>query len=102
MEGQIDNIETPIAETPPTVAETPSIPVALDNQEELEQGGKFELVSFLLVVGFLSASLYSIYYHRQALNKLSSNSGNEALKSEIREVKTNLQKLMGSKYVATT
>jgi len=104
MEGQLENVtpanvESTTVETP--IAENVKIPIALDNQEELEQGGKFELVSFLLVVGFLSASLYSIYYHRQALNKLNDSSSDDTIKREVREVKTNLKKLMGNKYEYT-
>jgi hypothetical protein len=101
MEGQVEI--TPTVEVAPsvspTVEPTPTqIPVSLEMGDEIEKGGKFELASYLLMVGFLGASLYSIYYYRQALNKLNEKSGDDVIKTELSEVKYNLKKLMGKKY----
>jgi hypothetical protein len=64
---------------------------------ELSGKGEYSLVYYLTFALLMSASAYSIYYHRQALNKLM-NSDTDKLKKAIREVKTNLKKLMGNKY----
>ena len=66
-----------------------------------EAGGEYSLVYYLTFALLLSASAYSIYYHRQALNKLMDDD-NDELKREVREVKSNLKKLMGNKYEIIT
>jgi hypothetical protein len=101
MEGQVEI--TPTVEVAPsvspTVEPTPTqIPVSLEMGDEIEKGGKFELASYLLMVGFLGASLYSIYYYRQALNKLNEKEDDSILKNEIGEIRYNLKKIMGKKY----
>ena len=64
---------------------------------ELKSGGGFSLVYYLTFAFLISASAYSIFYHRQALNKLNNDDSDE-LKNQILEVKNNLKKLMGNKY----
>jgi hypothetical protein len=64
---------------------------------ELKKGGEYSLVYLLTFALLISASAYSIYYHRQAMNKLMDDD-NDELKRQVREVKTNLKKLMGNKY----
>jgi len=68
---------------------------------ELKAGGDYSLVYYLTFALLLSASAYSIYYHRQALNKLMDDD-NDELKKQVREVKMNLKKLMGNKYELIT
>jgi len=68
---------------------------------ELKSGGDYSLVYYLTFALLISASAYSIYYHRQALNKLMDDD-NDELKRQVKEVKTNLKKLMGNKYELIT
>jgi hypothetical protein len=64
---------------------------------ELKSGRGFSLVYYLTFALLISASAYSIFYHRQALNKLNNDDSDE-LKNQILEVKNNLKKLMGKRY----
>lgn len=73
------------AQTPPVAPATPAQPVAQPVAQPiaeptiepsysgggfLEKIGEFKLVEYFTFALFISASVYSIYYHRQALNKL--------------------------------
>jgi hypothetical protein len=64
---------------------------------ELKSGGGFSLVYYLTFALLISASAYSIFYYRQALNKLNDDDSDE-LKKQVLEVKNNLKKIMGNKY----
>jgi hypothetical protein len=76
-------------------------PSSFEEGGELKSGGDYSLVYYLTFALLISASAYSIYYHRQAINKLMNDDSDE-LKRQIKEVKTNLKKLMGNKYELST
>ena len=88
-------------DTAGAVDSTSPSPSNFEEGGELKAGGEYSLVYYLTFALLLSASAYSIYYHRQALNKLMDDD-NDELKREGREVKSNLKKLMGNKYEIIT
>ena len=76
----MDSIETPIV-APATPAQPVAQPVAqpitpppvepsYSGGGFLDKIGEFKLVEYFTFALFISASVYSIHYHRQALNKL--------------------------------
>lgn len=96
----------PIETVPSTdtagVVET-STPVESEFKEggELEANGGYKLVYYLTFALLIASATMSIVYHRQAINKLHSGEGDK-LKKDIAEVKSNLKRLMGSKYEVIT
>ena len=94
-----DNINTPAVETP--AVETPAVETPAE-PSILESGGEtarsFDLTFWVVTPLLIVASLYSIYYHRQALNKLHENDKEKDLQAQIDELKGNLKTLMGTKY----
>lgn len=60
----------------------------------------YRLIYYLMFGLFIAAPLYSIYYHRQALQKLHNedDSTENNIKKDITELKRNLKRLMGNKY----
>jgi hypothetical protein len=79
-----------------------SVETPMPSTHSFEDGGEIsgqnlELVYYLTFALLISASVYSIYYHRQAMNRLSDTS-NGKLAKDIQELKTNLKNLMGDKY----
>lgn len=62
----ITGIVTP--ETTPVL--TPIIEPSHESGGLMNKIGDFKIVEYITFALFISASIYSIYYHRQALNKI--------------------------------
>lgn len=72
------------------------------NKSSFAEGGQtersFDLVFWVLSPLLIVASLYSIYYHKQALNKLYDNPKEKDLQNQLDELKSKLKNLTGAKY----
>lgn len=72
----MDNQPTPeiaqVAPSPtPIINQAPApVPEQYSHGGFFDKIGEFKLVEYFTFALFISASIYSIYYHRQALNKL--------------------------------
>lgn len=108
MESTVENtptVDAPIS-APVSVPTTPTIesPPQPNNESSFEDGGdiakkdEYKLVYIFTFALLVVAPLVSIFYHRQALNKLNDTKDTDTLKKDVTEVKTNLKKLMGKNY----
>lgn len=63
---------TPEIKVPDAIptTEIPPSSSAYESGGVMNRIGDFKIVEYLMFALFMSASIYSIYYHRQALNKL--------------------------------
>lgn len=94
--------------TPDTTAidSQPANPIKDANTEAsgFDNGGfvslkkDFKPLYYLSFGLLITASIYSIYYHRQALNELVNKSKEQQLIKDVNEVKKNLKKLLRSNY----
>lgn len=109
---QATPIETPQTGTPPAPAvETPPPPapeMPTNTAQSFESGGllpekgNWKWVYFLTFGVIISASIYSIYYHRQALQKIDDNPSTSTTQKKIQELENNLKSILGSKYVSSS
>lgn len=110
---QTPAIETPQTGTPPvasveTPAPTPAPEMPSDTAQSFESGGllpdkgNWKWVYYLTFGVIVSASIYSIYYHRQALQKIDDNPSTSTTQKKIQELENNLKSILGSKYVTTS
>jgi hypothetical protein len=92
------------------VAPAPSADMGSDNFEipSFEKGGKLlddlRWVNIITSAVLISASLYAIYYFKKSIIKMKEEEEEDydELYDEVQEVKTNLKRLMGKKYVANS
>jgi hypothetical protein len=99
---------TPEVQAPAATA--PSAEISGDNIEmpSFEKGGKLlddlRWVNIITSAVLISASLYAIYYFKKSIVKMKEEEEEDydELYGEVQEVKTNLKRLMGKKYVANS
>jgi hypothetical protein len=90
--------------------ETPNIQTIEASQANITTNGNFEKGGFLdkfkdfkwvnILVGSLliTASVYSIYYHKQALEALYATDEEDSIERDIEEIRSNLKRIMGRNY----
>lgn len=94
---------------PPTQPQAPAPMPAAPVSQTFNEGGKINLfeginmVDIGLIILTTVALSYTIYYYRAKLKELKKQDTTTVqMQSDIAEVKTNLQKMMGSKYQAAS
>lgn len=106
----MENTATPAVETPAVDSASVAPEAGSENLDmpTFEKGGRLlddlRWVNIITSAVLISASLYAIYYFKKSIVKMKEEDEEDynELYDEVQEVKTNLKRLMGKKYVANS